>query len=91
MVKEIVEGLGGVTAGRVNVTGSKNTTAVQIGGTTLYFSYDTLVAVTKGVNKKVAINTWSNTTGKFLNDIDGGSKEAKANRVPQQDLLLIKL
>ena len=97
MIKEILEmkldrnGKGYYNASDVSFTRTKNTAAVQIGGTVLYFSYDTLVAVTKGVDKYVAINTWGTATGKFLNSIDGGSKEAKEKRVPQKELLRIKI
>lgn len=60
--------------------------ALRLGTRQLYFSYDTIVAF-NGTNSKgksfdcVHTNDWGNTTGKHLNWIDGGSKEAKAKRL----------
>jgi hypothetical protein len=54
------------------------------GGTTLYFSYRTLIGFTAGEPRflrYVRRNDWGQTTGKHLNAIDGGSKEAKAARL----------
>ena len=48
----------------------------------LYFSYSTLIAFSVGCDTFVSENVWSKTTGAHLNYIDGGSKEAKARRVP---------
>lgn len=49
---------------------------------TLYFSYQTIVAFVPwfGDNKGeliVSENVWSNTTGKHLNEIDGGMKKLR--------------
>ena len=90
--EDIKEGISGVKAGDVVVSVlSKNTSSVMIGGTVLHYSYSTLVGVTQNFETLVAENVWGTTTGKFLNTIDGGTKEAKANRVPQKDLMKIKL
>lgn len=43
---------------------------------TLYFSYDTIVAVDEVVSE----NTWSNTTGKLLNELQPDKKK----RVPYE-------
>lgn len=51
-------------------------------GTTVWFSYTTAVAVEDSEgNLTVHENNWATTTGKHLNRIDGGDKEAKARRV----------
>lgn len=51
-------------------------------GRNFYFSYKTLIAVS-GIpgGKIVHANDWGTTTGKHLNLIDGGSKDAKAQRL----------
>lgn len=41
------------------------TISTQKGNVTLYFSYETLV----GVNDCISENQWSNTTSKFLNEL----------------------
>ena len=49
----------------------------------IYFSYDTPVAFRAAASGLVVRqNDWHTTTGKHLNWIDGGSKEAKAARIP---------
>jgi hypothetical protein len=51
-------------------------------GFTYYFSYSTLVAFQHTLSGLVVrANAWGNTTGKHLNAIDGGSKEAKEKRI----------
>lgn len=63
---------------------------VELGSRKFYYSYQTLVAF-KGTNSKgehfsvIHQNDWGNTTGKHLNWIDGGSKEAKAKRVEDNE------
>ena len=49
-----------------------NLTKVIVNNTTLWFSYTTLIAFRVGNRKVVHINEWNNTTGKHLNQIDGG-------------------
>lgn len=45
-------------------------------GVSFYYSYDTLVAFSSSWSGLVVhANTWSTTTGKHLNWIDGGSKK----------------
>jgi hypothetical protein len=63
---------------------SRNTpaTAVEIGNLTLYFSYETIVAFRHKGMRIVSKNIWSNTTGRHLNEIDGGMKE---NRYEHDD------
>lgn len=57
-------------------------TAKNKHGITLFFSYDTLIAFRGFINESmhglfVVKNTFSNTTGKHLNFIDGGRKESR--------------
>lgn len=56
-------------------------------GRNFYFSYKTLVAVSgRGIGRRIVHqNYWSQTTGKHLNWIDGGSAEAKAARLGPED------
>ena len=97
MIKEILEneineGFGLTGADVTNEVMSKNSNAVHIGKYKLFFSYNTLVAIEMNKSELlVAQNIWSNTTARMLSSIDGGSKEAKAKRVPQADLLKFKL
>ena len=59
-----------------------NFTKFNVGALTLWFSYETPIAFkVDGQPRIVRENIWSTTTGKHLNAIDGGTKEAKAERV----------
>lgn len=59
-----------------------NFTKINVGALTVWFSYETPIAFkVDGQPRVVQENIWSATTGKHLNSIDGGSKEAKAKRV----------
>ena len=49
------------------------------GSVDLYFSYKTIIAV----NNKVSVNDWSNTTGKFLNELE----QDKNKRVEHKEVL----
>ena len=63
-----------------------NLTKVNVGTITVWFSYDTPFAFkVYGQPRVVRENIWSTTTGKHLNAIDGGTKEAKANRVSSEE------
>jgi hypothetical protein len=63
-------------------TGRPNFTRVDVGALTLWFSYNECMAFCiSGHDKVVRVNDRAQTTGKHLNAIDGGSKEAKAARV----------
>lgn len=60
----------------------KNAMRIDLGQTTVWFSYKTLIAfVIHGGPEVIRENQWGNTTGRHLNAIDGGSTEAKAARV----------
>ena len=51
-------------------------------GVTVWFSYKTPVAFQVGFGDCVVRqNTWGPTTGKHINAIDGGTREAKAARL----------
>lgn len=64
---------------RVDV--DKKLTTLWTNQCTVWFSYKTIVAFKDKKGKlHVCENVWSNTTGRHLNDIDGGDKE---NRIPR--------
>jgi hypothetical protein len=66
-------------------TGRPNFTRVRLPGLTVWFSYQTPVAFAVGEGEwrvTATRNLWGPTTGKHLNEIDGGSKEAQAARLP---------
>lgn len=55
---------------------------VSMGSVTVWFSYRTPIAfVVHGHNRVVHENDWGPTTGKHLNWIDGGDKDAKKRRI----------
>ena len=57
-------------------------TKINVGALTVWFSYETPIAFkVDGQPRVVRENIWSTATGKHLNSIDGGGKEAKAERV----------
>jgi len=70
-------------------TTAANALVFDLGAVRVYFSYKTPVAystteadLVTGMRLVVRENDWNNTTGKHLNAIDGGSKEAKSKRIP---------
>lgn len=59
-----------------------NFLSVQLRGLRVWFSYKTPVAFcVNGGRRVVRQNDWGPTTGKHLNALDGGSKEARAERL----------
>lgn len=62
-----------------------NAKMITLDTTSIYFSYGTVVAFNIGEGLKVINNYWGPTTGKHLNAIDGGTKEAKAKRLNQEE------
>jgi len=59
-----------------------NFTRVIVGEVTVWFSYETPVAYQDSADlPRVVDNDWSTTTGKHLNQIDGGTDQAKLHRV----------
>ncbi len=57
---------------------SNNFAEVAVGPIRIWFSYNTPIAFqVVGENKVVRQNDWSNTTGKHLNEIDGGNKAGR--------------
>src|SRR3990167_896945 len=62
-------------------TVNKNSVCISNGTTSvsLYFSYETLIAV----NQHVSVNTWSKTTGKFLNEL----QPDKTKRIPHTEVI----
>ena len=57
---------------------------LDIGRLSVWFSYDTIVAIQNG-ETYVSKNCWSTTTGKHLNAIDGGDRDAKKRRLPRKE------
>lgn len=64
-----------------SASAENNAKVIKINGMSFYFSYETMVAVNTGKELKVMQNYWGPTTGKHLNAIDGGSKEARDARL----------
>lgn len=62
-----------------------NFTKINVGTVTVWFSYDIPIAFRASGERVVRENIWSTTTGKHLNAIDGGTKEAKARRVSSDE------
>ena len=63
-----------------------NFTCVDLGDLSVWFSYETPIAFeVYGQPRVVRENIWGFTTGKHLNAIDGGDKEAKARRVSSDE------
>lgn len=59
-----------------------NLTRVRVGPLTIWYSYTTPVAFTRyGDTPTVRANTFSSTTGRHLNLIDGGGVKAGHNRL----------
>jgi hypothetical protein len=58
---------------------------VRVGSLTLYFPYRTVVAFDDGpTGTVVSENVWSVTTGRHLNELDGGDKKS---RVPHDEFV----
>jgi len=63
-----------------------NLTSVDFGNYLVYYSYRTPVAFRVcGYKMVVSRNYWSNTTGRHLSLIDGGSNEEKKARVSEDE------
>ena len=54
---------------------------IEVGSLWVWFSYETPVAYNANSGLVVRENDWSTTTGKHLNWIDGGDKDAKKARI----------
>jgi len=59
----------------------KNAMVVYVATVVVWYSYRTPIAFCIKGQTVVRENDWGPTTGRHLNEIDGGSKEAKAARV----------
>lgn len=62
-----------------------NYATVVVGPITLHYSYSTVIAFSVNADNgdsAVRQNAWGPTTGKHLNMIDGGTRDAKAARIP---------
>lgn len=59
---------------------------VDLGNLSVWFSYQTPIAFQfDGQPRVVRQNDWATTTGKHLNAIDGGSRDAKKARVTGEE------
>lgn len=69
-------------------TDRPNFTRADIGDLTVWFSYRTPIGFhhpdTGTVTRE---NDWNNTTGRHLTEVDGGSKDARAARLPADAFL----
>lgn len=63
-----------------------NLTRVQIDSLSLWFSYNTVIAFTVNGVRHVTENAWGPTTGRHLNEIDGGNK---ADRLHREEFLAL--
>jgi len=52
---------------------------VSIGGASIWFSYRTPIAFAYNGETVVRENDWSTTTGRHLNEIDGGDKSSRVS------------
>ncbi len=67
---------------------NNNLTRVYFGDLVLWFSYETIVAFhAPGSSRVVCENVWTQTTGKHLNEIDGGNKSSRTPRAEFSRLL----
>jgi len=67
-------------------TTAANALAFELDGVTVWFSYETPIAFQAiGHESVVRVNAWGPTTAKHLRAIDGGTRTAKADRVPGDD------
>lgn len=66
-------------------TGQANFTIVVANRVRYWFSYSTCVAFQAMGHTYVRKNVWGTTTGKHLNAIDGGDRQAKEKRLDQAD------
>ena len=69
--------------------GRINALTFFLGGVQVYFSYKTVVAFRAEGRLVVRQNTWGPTTGKHLNEIDGGDAEHRAQRVNEHDFQIL--
>jgi len=69
-----------------NTASSKaNATKLSSNGIDIYFSYETIVAISVNGKMTIAKNIWGNTTGKHLNSIN----RDKSIRVDHSEVLKI--
>jgi hypothetical protein len=66
---------------------SQNFTRVWVGDVSIWFSYKTPVAFSHLGRRVVRQNDWSTTTGKHLNEIDGGTHGNRVTGLEFEKLL----
>lgn len=65
-----------------------HTLRVDLGVMTLFYSYSTIIAYRDAADGRVVCeNSWSTTTGKHLNWIDGGDKKSRRARATFEIML----
>jgi hypothetical protein len=69
---------------KLSIGHTPNYGTVTIGSLSLTFSYETVIAFDSPYAYGVSENAWGPTTGKHLNRVDGGTKEAKAARLSRE-------
>lgn len=60
--------------------GQANAMQVSTANITYWFSYQTVIAFQNSSGTYVSENDWGPTTGKHLNEIDGGDKKSRLSR-----------
>ena len=60
---------------------------LELGKVDIYFSYETPIAFRTNGKLVVSENAWGATTGKHLNQIDGGDKKGRISREEFKSLL----
>ena len=70
----------------VHIDTGSNFANVRFTELAIYTSYSTVIGFwTQFTGTVVRENSWGSTTGKHMNALDGGSKEAKAARLPRAE------
>lgn len=78
----------------INIGHTPNYATVYVGNLRLEFSYSTVIAFFGPDDSAVSENVWGPTTGKHLNNVDGGNKKDRTKRdefVTRLDAQLAKL
>lgn len=64
----------------INIGHTPNYATVYVGNLRLEFSYQTVIAFFGPDDSAVSVNAWGPTTGKHLNNVDGGNKRDRVER-----------
>lgn len=81
MTRVTIETYGDYTSDAYGVHTLKVTVQKGNGGVVFYYSYETIVAIEwGGFNSAVSENVWGPTTGRHINWLDNGNKNARLPR-----------